>query len=196
MIFYQEQKLNNLTIHFQYEFTQNQGLEKEAVHSKAFDYNVKVRSQSPFNVEWQVKSSDCFLSSLQHFYSLHLSGVDQIRKYVSWSNNSSIFDQQNSLPIKEEIAALTVEMVAPEEQYYWLVCKLTSQAKLKDTTIKNLNLQLIPDVADFVEIVDSVSCNTDGEREELGQDDEPLGIELGKTYNILFKMYLRTKNCS
>ena len=59
---------------------------------------------------------------------------------------------------------------------------------MKDTTIKNLKLQLNPDIADFVEIVDSVGCNTDGEREELGQDDEPLSIEPGETYDILFKL--------
>ena len=52
MIFYQEGKLNNLTLRIQYEFTQNQGIEDEAVHLKAFDYNIKVRAQSPFKVEW------------------------------------------------------------------------------------------------------------------------------------------------
>ena len=59
---------------------------------------------------------------------------------------------------------------------------------MKDTTIKNLKLQLNPDIADFVEIVDSVGCNTDAEREEMGQDDEPLSIEPGETYDILFKL--------
>ena len=72
MIFYQEGKLNDLTVRFMYEFTQNQGLENEATHNKAFDYSIKVRSQSPFKVEWQIKSSDSFLSSLQHFFNLNL----------------------------------------------------------------------------------------------------------------------------
>ena len=70
----------------------------------------------------------------------------------------SIFDQANSLPIKEEIAALTGDMVAPEDQYCWLVCKLTSQAQYKDTTLRRLRLQLNPEIADFVEIIDSVGC--------------------------------------
>jgi len=49
-------------------------------------------------------------------------------------------------------------MVAAEEQSCWLVCKLTSQAKYKDISIKNLNLQLNPEIADFVTIIDSVGC--------------------------------------
>ena len=44
MIFYQEGKINNFTVRFQYEFTQNQGLDDEATHLKAFDYNIKVRA--------------------------------------------------------------------------------------------------------------------------------------------------------
>ena len=55
-------------------------------------------------------------------------------------NRMTIFDSASSLPIKEEIAALTGDMVAPEEQYCWLVCKLTSQAQHKDTTIGSLRL--------------------------------------------------------
>lgn len=188
MIFYQEGKLNNLTVHFTYEFTQNQGLEDEATHLKAFDYNINVRSQSPFSVEWQVKSSDCFLGSLQHFYSLHLGAQDQLRKFLALANRQSIFSQSNSLPIKEEISALNGNMVAPEEQYCWLVCKLTSQSQYKDTTIKNIRLQLNPEIAEFVEIMDSVGCNN--EKDQAGDTDEegPLSIEPGETYEVLFKL--------
>ena len=101
-------------------------MEDEATHFKAFDYNIKVKSHSPFKVEWQVKSSDCFLSSLQHFYSLHLGEEDQLRKFIASFTRKSIFDQANLIPIKEEIQSLTGNMVAAEEQSCWLVCKLTS----------------------------------------------------------------------
>jgi len=83
MVFYQEGKVNNLTLRFQYEFTQNQGLEDEATHLKAFDYNIKVMAQSPFKVEWQVKSSDCFLNSLQHFFNLNLGTPEQMRRFAA-----------------------------------------------------------------------------------------------------------------
>ena len=158
-------------------------MEDEATHLKAFDYNVKVRSQSPFSVEWQIKSSDCFLSSLQHFYSLNLGAQDQLRKFIGSITRMSIFDQSNSLPIKEEIQALTGDMVAPESQYCWLVCKLTSQAQYKDTTLRQIRLQLNPEIADFVEIIDSVGCAMTQD-----PDEEQLCIEPGETYEVLFKL--------
>ena len=61
------------------------------------------------------------------------------------------------------------------------MCKLTSQAQYKDTTLKDLKLQLNPEVAEFVEIIDSVGCEQD-------PDDEQLCIEPGETYEVLFKL--------
>jgi len=104
----------------------------------------------------------------------------------------SIFDQPNSVPIKEEISALTGSMVAPEEQSCWLVCKLTSQAKFKDISIRNLNLQLNPEIADFVQIADSVGCENvaPNAQSENGVGSEDLCIEPGESYEVLFKLYV------
>lgn len=87
-------------------------------------------------------------------------------------------------------------MVASEEQTCWVVCRLTSQAKYRDVSIKNLNLQLNPEIADFVTIVDSVGCETSSTTPPLtgpyGGDgssaDEDLCIEPGETYEVLFKL--------
>lgn len=80
--------------------------------------------------------------------------------------------------------ALTGNMVAPENQHCWLVCKLTSQAQFKDTTLKALKLQLNPEVAEFVEIVDSIGCGHESDLDE----EEQLCIEPGETYEVLFKL--------
>jgi hypothetical protein len=114
-----------------------------------------------------------------------------MRKFMNKFNNS-IFDLPNSVPIKEEISALTGDMVAPEEQSCWLVCKLTSQAMFKDISIRNLNLQLNPEIADFVQISDSVGCekvapNAQGDN---GAGTEDLCIEPGESYEVLFKLYV------
>lgn len=197
MVFYQEGKLNNLTLRIQYEFTQNQGIEDEAVHLKAFDYNIKVRAQSPFKVEWQVKSSDCFLASLQHFFNLYLGTPEQMRKFVSSAKQTSIFDQLNQLPINEEVRALTGNMIAPEEQTCWLVCSLSSQAQFRDATIRNLRLHLNPEITDFVEVIDTLGCETGSSKRGLledGADDadeDLLCIEPGETYEVLFKLRVK-----
>ena len=44
MIFYQEGLINNLQVNFKYEFTQNEGISNEVVHSKSFNQMIKVRS--------------------------------------------------------------------------------------------------------------------------------------------------------
>ena len=75
MLFFQEGKVNVLAIRFQYTFTQNQS-GNDAVHSKYIDKHIRVRSQSPFKVDWQVKSADAFLTSLQHFYTSQLSTAE------------------------------------------------------------------------------------------------------------------------
>ena len=106
-----------------------------------------------------------------------------MRKFLTTFNRQSIFQQGGSLPIKEEIAALTGSMVVTEEQSCWLVCKLTSQAKYKDLTLSNLKLQLNPEIADFIRIEESVGCETD-----LSDEQEPLCIEPGETYEVLFKL--------
>ena len=82
---------------------------------------------------------------------------------------------------------MTGNMVAPEEQCCWLVCKLTSQSQYKDVTIKNIRLQLNPEIAEFVQILTSVGCN---EKNDLMDEDEeePLSIEPGETYEVLFKL--------
>ena len=64
MLFYQACEVNNLTIRFPYSFTQNQELENDAVHSKYMEKYIKVKSHAPFKVDWQIKSSDAFLTSL------------------------------------------------------------------------------------------------------------------------------------
>ena len=48
-------------------------------------------------------------------------------------------------------------------------------------------MQLNPEIAEFVEIVDSVGC---GHEFDEGQDpdEEPLCIEPGETYEVLFKL--------
>ena len=76
ILFFQEGKVNNLAIRFQYSFTQNLSLENDAVHFKYIDKHIRVRSQSPFKVDWQVKSADAFLVSLQHFYTSQLGATD------------------------------------------------------------------------------------------------------------------------
>ena len=52
MLFFQEGKVNNLAIRFQYSFTQNLSLENDAIHFKYIDKHIRVRSQSPFKVDW------------------------------------------------------------------------------------------------------------------------------------------------
>lgn len=92
------------------------------------------------------------------------------------------------LAINEEVNALTGSMVAPEEQSSWLVCKLTSKAEYRDVTLRGLKLQINPEIADFVDIVDSVGCDTDYE------DGEMLCIEPGESYEILFKIRVNKVN--
>lgn len=84
-------------------------------------------------------------------------------------------------------------MVASEEQTCWMVCKLTSQAKYKDVTVKNLQLQLNPEVKDFVKIIDSVGCETQVPPTgplsgDPDSDTDELVIEPGETYEVLFKL--------
>ena len=88
-------------------------------------------------------------------------------------------------------------MVAAEEQSCWLVCKLTSQAKYKDISIKNLNLQLNPEIADFVTIIDSVGCQNSNSSniaptspDDDAEAEDILCIEPGETYEVLFKLYV------
>ena len=96
--------------------------------------------------------------------------------------NSQLFNKSNQLQLKEEVTALTGNMVASEEQCSWLVCKLTSQAQYRDVTIRDLQMQLNPEISDFIDIIDSVGCDTGYD------DDDILCIEPGETYEVLFKI--------
>ena len=163
MLFFQEGKVNNLAIRFLYEFTQNQELENDAVHSKFIDKHIRVRSQSPFKVDWHVKSANAFLGSLQHFYTSQLGGTDQLKRFQN-QVNANLFDSisstsNNSVPVKDQIAAISGNMVATQEETCWLVCRLTSQSLHKDVYVGNLKLALNDKFEDFVEIVDSIGCN-------------------------------------
>ena len=50
---------------FTYSFTQNQGLIDEKILTKSFSEVIKLKSQSPFKIEWQVKSEDPYLNSVK-----------------------------------------------------------------------------------------------------------------------------------
>lgn len=86
-------------------------------------------------------------------------------------------------------------MVAPEEQHCWLVCSLTSQAQYRDINLRNIRLHLNPEIADFIEVLDSQGCETGTQkRGELGEEtseEDLLCIEPGETYQVIFKLNIK-----
>ena len=62
---YQESTTSDVAVTFTYSFTQNQGLVNEKIITKSFSEVIKLKSQNPFKIEWQVKSEDPYLNSVK-----------------------------------------------------------------------------------------------------------------------------------
>jgi hypothetical protein len=67
VLFFADNRVNNIWLRFDYSFTQNEGLTQDQVHSKSLSVQKLVRSQSPFRIDWQVMCKNPFVSSLRTY---------------------------------------------------------------------------------------------------------------------------------
>lgn len=65
ILVYQENTISKIFVTFTYSFTQNQGLRDERILTKSFEKEITLTSQSPFKIDWSVKSEDPYLNSVK-----------------------------------------------------------------------------------------------------------------------------------
>ena len=110
------------------------------MHSKSLSVETKIKSQSPFKVDWQVLSDNPFVASL--------------RSYLR--NNVRVSDDP-------DFKAITSNMVTSSEEDCLLMCKLTSLSSYRELALCKLNLEINPNFTEFIELVERVDTIGDDE---------------------------------
>lgn len=130
LLTYQENTNHSIKLRFHYTFTQNQGLENEAVHAKTIDHAINLRAVCPFRIDWSIRSENPFLDCLK----------DELNKLREIAEQKQMLTQ-NSLAEK-----LKSKMIAVQGQDCWLVAKLTSVADC-DLKVNMIDLHVNPNFA-------------------------------------------------
>lgn len=134
LLTYQENTNHSVRLRFHYSFTQNQGLENEAVHTKSIDHAINLRAVCPFRIDWSIRSENPFLDCLKD-------ELENLRKNEEWKQKLT----HNSLSDK-----LKSNMLAVQGQDCWLVAKLTSVADC-DLKINLIDLHVNPNFTSQVQ---------------------------------------------
>lgn len=130
LLTYQENTNHSIKLRFHYTFTQNQGLENEAVHAKTIDHAINLRAVCPFLIDWTIRSENPFLDCLK----------DELNKLREVAEQKQMLTQ-NALAEK-----LKSKMIAVQGQDCWLVAKLTSVADC-DLKVNMIDLHVNPNFA-------------------------------------------------
>ena len=61
--------------------------------------------------------------------------------------------------LRDQVNAVSSNMISVQEQVCWLVCRLTSQSMHKDLFVRDLELIVNPDLEDSIKIEECIGCN-------------------------------------